>query len=118
MRGDSGGKLGPGAQLGCFSRIIRVKERVGRCVPEQIRAREQLGRGSFPGQTLPLVAEPLLLLASPWGRFPRGRSCGRCRFPRGRRWQRVVASGRGCWAGVEGPGAKGGGKGPGTKRRV
>ena len=51
MRGDSGGKLGPGAQLGCFSRKIRVKERVGRCVPGQIRARDQLGRGSFPSQT-------------------------------------------------------------------
>ena len=55
MRGDSGGKLGPGAQPGCFSRKIRVKERVGRCVPGQIRARDQLGRGSFPGQTQLLV---------------------------------------------------------------
>ena len=51
MRGDSGGKFGPGAQLGRFLRKIWVKERVGRCVPWQVWARDQLRRGSFPDQT-------------------------------------------------------------------
>ena len=55
MRGDSGGKLGPGAQLGCFLRQIRVKERIERCVPGQMRGRDQARRGSFPGQTRPSV---------------------------------------------------------------